>query len=341
MNDNLKRNQTQKNRGEELQASKTITITLREVEENQPKERNKIENVKETGKSNPAKEVERKMNEIQVIEEFSPVKQIQMGPIRSDFLKNFKVKFSPYPVYKPCQEVIDKGLKKIAPKVLEFKPANNQVFVVPSGSKVIHPISPSSIPVSLVNPATPTMKVPIITQVTSLAPGSPVTKFIPFNNVSPVSKSPQGANVISVAKVPLLTQVHPVTKVPVFNAAQKIPLVTTVQKLPLVTTVTKVTSSTSVTNVTSSSKVVPSSPLKPAPKINPCPAPLNSVSSEKEVYDNDKLISDLKQYPLPNGWAYTFTKENKLLFTQYCCLRKFPIFLLIENNKSTKVQFLY
>ena len=296
----------------------------------------------EPEKSISSKEIQSNKDKASEKEKIPPVK---MTPIRPDFRKSVEVKFSPYPSGKPIQQ----GVKTKATQIVQIKSGKNQVFVVPPGAQVIpfsprsstSSTSPSVMPFSIVNPSPPTIRVPLITQVTSLQKGPPVTKFIPvttvgakpriphpINNVIPVTKVLSGSQVSVVGKVPLVTRVNP------GNSAAKMTPVSGVAKMTTIPGVCK-------GNLKSVFGKVP--PISEASKVSPISAPTvtsPSLPQVPEKYDRHQLLCDLQRNPLPTGWAYKLLSEDKILFMQYCIHRKFPIFLRLNNDLTGMVRFL-
>lgn len=249
-----------------------------------------------------------------------------------------------------------------------------------SPTSSISSISPSVTPLSISNKSPPAIRVPIMPHVTSLQRGSPVTKLIPVTTVGsqpiiphpiiPVTKVPCGSQAPLVRTVPLVTKVNPgnsiakmtpvsgipkatsgsaapsVTKVNPGNSVAKITPVSGITKVTTVSGVTKVSSLgeclkvpaiSGITKVTSAGKAI----LSPSPKtVQKVKSPSLPPGMETVNYDKDQLLCDLKRYPLPIGWAYTFTSEDKILFTQYCTHRRFPIFLRVENDMTAMVRLL-
>ncbi|XP_033231313.1 uncharacterized protein LOC117182292 [Belonocnema kinseyi] len=314
----------------------------------------------------PSKEIQPEKDKIPEKEKSILVKN---RPIRPDFRKKVEIKFSPYPILQSFQQ----GVQTKAPQMIQIKSGRNKVFVVPAGAQVIpfspsssiSSISPSVTPLSMTNKSSPAMRVPIITHVTSLQSGSPVTKFIPVTTVCskpiiphpiiPVTKVPCGSQVPLVRTIPLVTKVNSGNSVAKITPAPGIRKETTVSTAPIVTpgnsvgqiaAVSGVTEGTSLseclqvpaisgmTNVTPTGKAMLSPSSKTVQKVI---SPSLPPRMETENYDKDQLLCDLKRNPLPIGWAYTFTSEDKILFTQYCTNRRFPIFLRVESDMTAMI----
>lgn len=251
---------------------------------------------------------------IKKIDEFKEVKQIQKLKPRKN------VKFTPYSINSDNKKI---EINKISP-ILQLQSAKNQVLVVTSES-LTPPINSSIISVNSKNSVSPTIKYPIISNVTSLSQNN--QKLISIRNVKSQLNYP--SNVIPISSLVPISAKSSITNSIV--AKKSMPF-TFANSIPDVST----DSLNSHDEKTLNSVIQLKQKITEQSQQMKTPSTIMS-STSNIIYNRLKLIADLKQNSLPCGWAYKIEEDDKILFTQYYTFRKFPIFLSIDKNLKTMV----
>lgn len=238
-----------------------------------------------------------------------------------------KVKFAPYPSVNANKK---EGSNN---QMVKLPSVKNKVLVVSSGSKVV-PISPPSV--------TPSFKYPIISSVTSLA--SNVQKNPKYISIHKLASLQQNCptKVIPISKKPALnnsSSTAPVvfkSSISVRKSSVAIPVTSTNLPITFANSISEIIKEPTITTreILSKNEVLMKANIKKFTETMSS----NIELQEKNVYNRLKLIDDLEKRPLPSGWAYKYQNEG-FLFTQYCTIRRFPIFLSLDEDLTSAVRF--
>ncbi|XP_043482661.1 uncharacterized protein LOC122511476 [Leptopilina heterotoma] len=270
-------------------------------------------------------------------------KEKSIQPIKHDH-KN--VKFAPYSINSD-----KRGESNQLSQILQLEPEKNRVLLVatePNTISVYSPVTPvsstnisstsnsssspssssSSSLISSQNCVSSPKIYPIITNVTSLAQKTP--KFVSLRKITSPALNYQSKMIPILPKsklnIPLTVKSKSVQSIP--SIGKKLITLANSQlpREPIISI-----EENSMNNTIQLKQKI----------IEPIQNVKTTLTMSDGVYTFLKLMDDLKQKPLPRGWAYQLMDENKLLFTQYCIKRKFPIFLLVDKDLTTTISVGY